>query len=372
MKKCPVNMEKFHKTNPFSAKIIDRHELTKPGSTKKTFHLELDLTGADLPFVPGDSVGIYPHNSARAAQRTLSSLGLDEETPIVNPRDAKSYSALSFFQTKVNLFRVTSSLVNALLPFCKQGITIENPGNETLFTLFEKLMPSKEALAHILPFLAPLLPRFYSVASSPLLSPNRLDLTVGVVDFDQGGEKHLGVTSEFLCYTAELENTPIPLYLQKARDFHLPDEKDANLIMIGPGTGVAPFRAFIQERHTREDRGKNWLFFGERQRKYDFLYENFWNEHVAQGNLHLETAFSRDQQEKIYVQHKLLENSKNLWQWIDEGAYLYICGDAKQMAKQVLETLTSITADHGSMSVEKARESLREMKKNHRLLLDIY
>lgn len=363
-------METPDKTKPFPATLLHRERLTKEGSTKETFHVELCIKEANLDFAPGDSIGIFPLNPSRLVERTLKALSLSSDHELQDPRSGETFAAFPFFQKKVNLFRVTTPLIRALAPFCREELPPAE--TETLFTLLERSRPGNGAWQSILPFLSPLLPRFYSIASSPLLSPHRIDLTVGLLSFRQGGEEFRGIASEFLCYGAEKEETPIPLYVQKSRDFRVPEDKEANLIMIGPGTGVAPFRAFMQERHARGDAGKNWLFFGERHRAHDFLYEDFWHAHVSRGALLLDTAFSRDQGEKVYVQHRLKEKSKELWRWMEEGAYLYICGDAKQMAKEVLEALTEIAQSQGALTHEAARDKIRELKKQGRLLLDVY
>jgi sulfite reductase (NADPH) flavoprotein alpha-component len=180
------------------------------------------------------------------------------------------------------------------------------------------------------------------------------------------------VGSHFLCHQAAIESTPIPIYVQPSNHFTLPEDPATPIIMIGPGTGIAPFRAFLQERIASQAPGLNWLFFGERNQATDFYYADFWLELEKQGRLRLDLAFSRDQKEKIYVQHKLLEQKKSIWNWIEKGAMLYVCGDAEEMAKDVEWALKEIVQEEGKMIEEDARKFLKTMRAEKRYLLDVY
>jgi sulfite reductase (NADPH) flavoprotein alpha-component len=215
----------------------------------------------------------------------------------------------------------------------------------------------------------PLLPRLYSVASSKLAQNETLDLTVALFSWMQGDEKRYGVASHFLCHLAEVDQTAIPLFVQPAHHFRLPEDHHTDIIMVGPGTGIAPFRAFMQERQYHGAKGNHWLFFGERNRKSDYFYEHEWKGHE---NLKVDAAFSRDQKEKIYVQHRMLENGKELYEWLENGAHLYLCGDAQEMAKDVEKTLHQILCTYGQKSELEAKEHLRELKKAGKFQLDVY
>ncbi len=186
------------------------------------------------------------------------------------------------------------------------------------------------------------------------------------------GKLRYGVGTHFLCDRAEIETTEVPLYLQPSHGFKLPSDPNASIILVGPGTGIAPYRAFLQERLYKKTQGRNWLFFGERHRKHDFYYADFWLSLEKQGRLRLDLAFSRDGARKIYVQHRMWENRKDLWEWIEEGAFFYVCGDAKEMAKDVEAMLQKIAADQGGLSEEDARRKIKELRAQKRYLADVY
>jgi len=214
------------------------------------------------------------------------------------------------------------------------------------------------------------MPRFYSIASSPKKDPLHLHLTVAYVCYEKNGRKRCGIGSHYLCEEVD-KTTPISLYIQNAEHFALPGT-DKPIIMIGPGTGIAPFRAFLEEREHTNSTSKNWLFFGERNKQTDFYYEEFFNKLIAKNFLKLTTAFSRDKEQKIYVQHKLQEHAKEVYKWLNSGAYLYVCGDAKKMAKDVEKTLLEIIETEGNFSQEKAKEYLSNLRKDKRYIQDVY
>ena len=313
-------MTLIDKSNPFPAKIKERSLLNKAGSTKQTYHLVLDIKGSNLTFKPGDSIAVIPQNDPARVEDALRTLNANPEELIVDPRSQQPMTMRAYLTNKVNLTR--------------------------------------------LPAFAPLLPRFYSVASSPNTHPDEIHLLVALLPD--------GVASPFLCHTAELEITPIPIYLQPAHAFFLPHNPETHIIMIGPGTGIAPFRAFMQERLHTQSPGKNWLFFGERNRASDFFYEDFWTALAAEDRLRLDLAFSRDQEEKCYVQHQMYRQSKELWDWIQEGAHIYVCGDKEKMAKDVDATLQKIAVEQGNLSPEDARLYVRGLRTQKRYLLDVY
>jgi sulfite reductase (NADPH) flavoprotein alpha-component len=240
--------------------------------------------------------------------------------------------------------------------------------NHDLIDFFE-MHPPTLPLQELISYFAPLLPRFYSIASSPLVSPNKVDLLVATFSYKHGAKKRQGLGSDYLCETASMHTTPIHSYLHPTSHFLLPEDPQTPIIMVGPGTGVAPYRAFLQEREMQRATGENWLFFGERNQSHDYFYEVYFESLKKRGFLKLDLAFSRDQKEKIYVQHRLLEKGAQIWKALSSGAYFYVCGDAHQMAKDVTAALSSIIENHGKEDPKTYMKTLRTEK---RLLLDVY
>jgi len=216
------------------------------------------------------------------------------------------------------------------------------------------------------------MPRLYSIASSPLKTPTQIHLTVAVVRYTTNQRKRYGVCSTFLADRVILNDTAIPVFVTDSH-FKLPEDRSKDVIMVGPGTGIAPFRAFTQELAAKPGPGRAWLFFGDQHSKTDFLYEEEWAHFLSSGILtRLDTAFSRDQEKKVYVQDKMRESSKELWNWLNKGAYFYVCGDAKKMAKDVDQALHEIIAKEGSLSPEEAILFVKQLKKDRRYQRDVY
>jgi len=354
----------YNRSHPYIARIKERSLLTASGSTKQTYHLSLDLSSGPLSFVPGDSVAILPENDPKVVGEILKNAKLDAETEILDPKTKTPLSLRLFLKTKANLTKIHPRLLALLkVPSAsKDQHVVDLVSHSTASTY----TPQELADA-----LLPLMPRFYSIASSSNMHPGEIHLTVSAISYLVEGKLRQGVASHFLCHEAKIESTPIPLYIQPSNGFALPSP-DASIILIGPGTGVAPFRAFLQERLISQAKGRNWLFFGERHRASDFYYEPFFQELVKRHFLRLDTAFSRDQPEKIYVQHKLLEHSAFIWDWLQTGAYLYVCGNAEFMAKDVDLALRQIVGQHGNLDGENATLYLRQLRQEKRYLLDVY
>lgn len=368
--------------NPFFAKIKERSLLTKPGSTKKTFHLVLDLKGAELVFKPGDSIGVFAHNDLLLVERFLQAMGKTGKEGVICPRTQESISLLEFLSKRANLAKLTSGFIKLvkeisphekklegllenrehLLGYCRQNDPLD---------FLEEFSHLSFPLDRLVAQFSPLLPRFYSVASSLKTYPGEVHLTVALTSFLHKGDVRYGVASHFLCNLATF-STEVPIYVQPTPHFILPEEGRAPIIMVGPGTGVAPFRAFMQERRSTNAKGKNWLFFGERNRHLDFFYEDFWHDLCSQNKLRLDTAFSRDQKEKVYVQHKMIERGQLLWEWLQEGAYFYVCGEADPMAKEVEAALLHIIQQQGSLTEESAKNYIRGLRHEKRYLSDVY
>lgn len=339
----------YSRTNPYIARIKDRFLLTGPTSTKKTYHISLDIEGSNLPFQVGDSIGVLPTNDPDLIDQILHKLNATGQEEIFDHRSKTTLPFRDFLLHKANINKIPKTTQN-LLEFVEHN----------------KLSP-----AELCKPLLPLLPRFYSIASSPKVFPDEIHLTVAHLRYLSNGQTYFGVGSHFLCERAEVEATPVPIYVQPSNHFTLPNP-EASIILIGPGTGIAPFRAFLQERLATQAPGLNWIFFGERNRASDFYYSDFFTELEKQGRIRLDLAFSRDQAEKVYVQHKMLQNKKSFWDWIQQGCYIYVCGDAEEMAKDVDAALQRIAHEEGHMSEEDARKFIKALRMEKRYLLDVY
>lgn len=320
----------YKEDNVIIASIKERYCLN-PGSEKETYHLVLDLNDSRLDYAVGDCLGIYPENDPFHVNQLIESLNASGNE-LVEDRKGASYLLKDFLLKKAGLHRLPSE---------------------------EKLTPN--AFCKALP---PLLPRFYSIASSKHMVGNEAHLTVRLID---------GTCSHYLCKRAPIGVPLVPVFHHPSRQFSLSSGSfDKSIIMIGPGTGIAPFRGFMQERISKNSTANNWLFFGERYSHTDFYYKSFWEQLISERKLQLDCAFSRDQSERIYVQHKMLEKSAQLWNWIKEGAYLFVCGDASKMAKDVDKALHSIVEKEGNLSPTETKNFIKELKKTYRYQRDVY
>ncbi|MEZ5315085.1 MAG: hypothetical protein R3E91_02595 [Chlamydiales bacterium] len=322
--------------NLFLARIKDRVRLN-PGSEKETYHIVVDLQGSGIQYSVGDCLGVYPENDPFYVKAIVEALG-----------DPSLYH---FFLKEVNLHRIPKKLLG------------EYPD---LLTLVRDQKIEFNSLKNSL---LPLLPRFYSIASSNSRVNNEAHLTVALSKNPPESPSPWGTCSHYLCRRAPLEKAVLPIFHQPSRHFFLPPESiNAPIIMIGPGTGVAPFRGFMQERTNKN----NWLFFGERHEKTDYYYRSFWEDLKDREHLRIHCAFSRDQQEKIYVQDKMMENGREIWEWLKAGAYVFVCGDASKMAKDVHHALERIIQVESKKNLETAKSYLKNLKINRRYQRDIY
>lgn len=368
--------------NPATVVIKERYALTKAGSTKQVYHVTLDLKETSFPFKVGDSIAIFPQNDPQDVERMLAAMHAQGDERIVEPRSQEQMDVRRFLTYKANLVRLSSGFIKLyspqkselhalLLPENKSQLTQFIQEHETLdFLLAHRHMrvPLQELCAQF----SPMLPRFYSVASSPALIPSEVHLTVALTAYPHRDAMRYGVASHFLCHLAQENHTPIPVYVQPAHHFTLPSDETTPIIMIGPGTGVAPFRAFLQERLHRGASGKNWLFFGDRHRASDYYYQEYWEDLASRGALKLDVAFSRDQEHKIYVQHMMHAQAQELFAWLEAGAHFYVCGDAHRMAKDVDSMLHTIVQSQGSMSPDSAKAYVKSLRANKRYLADVY
>lgn len=376
----------YSKDTPFLARLKERCRVDKPGSTKPTFHVSLDIEGSGIAWRPGDSIGVLPSHSDERVTSLLQLLELDKALLVPFTRYG-TVKLVDAFKHHINLNKITKKAAlalaettddfgvrNALETLCLDPATFkQDPRFMSLEAFIKAFKPTAEHTLKLLDLLPPLLPRFYSIASSPKKAPGHIDLLIAPVGHDSTSIAMKGVASDFLCETAEIKSTPIPIFIQKSAHFYLPSCPSTPLIMIGPGTGIAPFRAFLQERHSMGASGENLLFFGERHSAYNYTYQDYIQALEKEGFIKAFTAFSRDGKNKRYVQHLMLEQAKDLFEQIDShGAHIYICGDAKMMAKQVRETLITIISQEGKLPLEEAHMYLKALIKNKRLRMDVY
>lgn len=367
-------MSEGKKAEWFLSSVIERKRLNHVLSQKETYHIALDLKGSSIKYEVGDCLKILPYNNSEDVNTILKILGLGG-SEIVFDGEGKEWTIESFLTTQANLQKVTKKLFTAIVRSsdCFEEhflLKVENKEalkeyleSTSLLTLLIENRPTLTA-EQLASLLLPLMPRYYSIASSMHHVKDEAHLTVSAV----------GVASDYLCKHVELFDSTIKIAHHKSSHFGLSKEsRDKPIIMIGPGTGIAPFRGFLQERVALAASPENWLFFGERSSAHDFYYREYLEELQSSGLLKLETAFSRDTSEKVYVQDKLYENKKELWHWLDKkGAYLFVCGDKNNMAKAVDDTLQRIVSEEGGMSLLEAKEYLHGLKEAKRIMRDVY
>jgi sulfite reductase (NADPH) flavoprotein alpha-component len=375
---------RYTRANPFPARLVVNRRLSGPESEKDTRHFEVDLTGWGLSFEVGDSLAVYPCNDPELVDEIIHTLGTtgDEQAPRPRGEPTTFREALlrdySITQPTPKFLRAVAERASAaptlkylLAPDRKHDLETYLWGMEIVDFLSEH--PSARfAPEEFVTLLTKLQPRLYSVASSLRAYPDQVHFIVDVVRYESHGRIRKGVCSSFLAERAD--DAPVPVFPSVAKHFHLPEDPETPIIMIGPGTGVAPFRAYLQERKATGAKGKNWLFFGAQHERCDFAYGDEFNAFLKEGLLtRLDCAWSRDQAQKIYVQHKMTENAAEIWKWIDaEGAYFFVCGDARRMAKDVDATLRKIVQEQGGKNVEQANEYVEKLKNEKRYKRDVY
>ena len=369
----------YNKSNPYSSKLLINRLMTE-GSDKETRHFELSLIGSGLSYDPGDSLGVLPLNCSNVVDQLLKSVGFtgneelvveDEKLTLTNALQKKfACTVLSKIQIKKFNEFANSSKLDELLKLENKEALIDYMWGRELIDLFIEYPQSGMSVESFVGLLRPMPPRLYSIASSISAHPEEVHLTVAVVKYDSHGRKRKGVCSSYL---AERVGDSIPCYFHPNKNFKLPEDGNTPIIMVGPGTGIAPFRAFIEERKVSGALGKNWLFFGDRSQKTDYLYGSEWESYLKDGLIsELDLAWSRDQDEKVYVQHKMLEKGKVLWDWLENGAIFYVCGDASRMAKDVDKALRTIAQEEGAMSEDDSALWIKKLQKDKRYLKDVY
>jgi len=370
----------YSKKNPFSAPVFEKILLHGKGSKRQTLHIELSTENAPgLEYEPGDAAGVLPVNSVELIGEVLAETGLNAgEIVTVNGSKKNLEEAL---YRDVELSKITVDVVARYLAIAP---------DEKLQKLSEDSEKFKEYLdgrdivdlLHDFPYdidaenlikiLRPLQPRYYSISSSPKAFPGELHLTVGVVNYENAGREKRGTCSTFLSEVG-VEDEKVPVFIESNPGFRLPEDDETPIIMVGAGTGIAPYRAFVQHRELADKPGKSWLFFGNRNFETEFLYQTEWHDFLKTGALtNMDVAFSRDGDKKVYVQDRLLEKAPEVYKWLEEGAHFYICGDMKNMARHVQDTLVKIVEKEGIMSKEHAQEYVNNLEKDRRLQLDVY
>ncbi|MFP4166103.1 MAG: assimilatory sulfite reductase (NADPH) flavoprotein subunit [Opitutales bacterium] len=378
----PEKEVKYSRSNPFHAKLKERALLNGRGSSKETIHLEFELNGSGLSYEVGDALAVIPHNADDVVDAVLEATQLDPtESVEMKEGEFPLREALSEWLdiTGVSLpvLRRYNEIaqnkdLEKLLQTDNEAKAQEYLQDRELIDVLHDFPASSINGDTLVSILRKLPPRLYSIASSPKAHPGEVHLTVGVVRFDSYGRQRKGVCSTYLADLIQ-EGDTTPVYIAPNKNFKLPKDPDTPIIMVGPGTGIAPFRAFLEERKATGAQGRNWLFFGEQHYLTDFLYQLEWQEYLKEGVLtRLNVAFSRDQKEKLYVQDRLLENSKDVYAWLEEGASFYLCGDATRMAVDVDNALHEIIRNEGGLNKEDAAAYVKKLKSEKRYLRDVY
>jgi len=379
----------YSRKRPYLAELTKHESLTQPGSLKDTRHFVLQLGDSGLNYTPGDSLGAFGQNPPDLVDEVIQLLEFPPESPVKNGA-GRATTLHETLLRDYTLNRANRKIMAALSERVPQGEQrnrlmeiVDNSEvlGEYIYTrdyvdILKEFDEARfEAPENFLAHLSAITPRLYSIASCLAAHPGEAHLCISVVRYETHGRKKKGLASGFFADHAAMFVKNIPVYVQESRTFRLPKDGATDIIMCGPGTGIAPFRAFLEQRILDGATGRNWLIFGEQHRATDFLYGEEFLEMQRKGKLHrLDVAFSRDQERKVYVQHRLLENAKELWSWLQAGAYFYVCGDAHRMAKDVHQTLIEIAKNEGGLSPEAAAEyvNVTLMRTERRYLRDVY
>jgi sulfite reductase (NADPH) flavoprotein alpha-component len=379
----------YSRKNPFLAELVRHDRLTKEDSSKDTRHFVLSLAGSGLTYTPGDSLGVFGRHSPELVEEVIGLLGFNGGAEVNDPKGQPTTLRQALLRD-YTVNRANRKMMAALAERVPQGEQrnrlMEIVDNNDLLSEYidsrdyvDILKEFNEARfaspAAFLAQLSPVVPRLYSIASSLQAHPGEAHLCITVVRYQTHGRAKKGLASGFFADHSDMFVKNIPVYVQESRSFRLPKDGSRDIIMCGPGVGLAPFRAFLEQRALDGATGRNWLFFGEQRQATDFLYGDELLEYQRKGKLHrLDLAFSRDQAHKIYVQHRMLEQARELWSWLQNGACFYVCGDARHMAKDVHQALIEIAQKQGGLSAEAAAEyvNVTLMKTEKRYLRDVY
>ena len=371
----------FGKKNPFPAKIVENYNLNGEDSAKETRHVSLSLEGSGLEYEAGDAVAIIPQNKAELVDAFITKLGFAADATVIGA-DGAEKTLKEAMTTDYDIVKITKVLAESLIPFSAKAdelkALIEDAkafddycwGRDLLdvVTDYELTFADPQTFLGALKKIAH---RLYSISSSPHAHPGEVHVTVGRVTYEKEGRMRYGVCSDYLACTPEGQE--LKVFMHANKNFRPPADLSKDAIMVGPGTGIAPFRAFIEDRIAKKAPGRNWLFFGDQKCSCDFLYSETMDAWIKDGSLHrLDTAFSRDQAEKIYVQNRMIEQGEELFAWLEGGASFFVCGDASRMAKDVDTALHKVIEVHGKMSADDAAAYVKKLKSEKRYQRDVY
>jgi sulfite reductase (NADPH) flavoprotein alpha-component len=360
----------YSRTKPYAALLLTSRNLNAPGSGKQVHHVEFDLAGSGLAYEAGDALGVIPHNCPAQVAEVLAALGCDGEEGVAAP-DGSTVPLRRALTEFYDLGKPSNDLLAHYAPTGGGGGTAV-----ALHHVVDVLLSRPEVRITPADFgrvLKKLQPRLYSISSSPKAHAGQVHLTVGAVRYEKDGRPRKGVCSTFLADRAQPGATRVGIYVHSNKAFRPPANGDTPMIMVGPGTGIAPFRAFLADRHASGAKGRNWLFFGDQRAATDFLYREELATLIRDGVLtRLDTAFSRDQAEKIYVQQRMVENASELYAWLEQGAHFYVCGDASRMAKDVDVALHQVIERAGGKTPEQAAAYVQALKAAKRYARDVY
>lgn len=374
-----IHTSPYTKEAPLTATLSVNQKITGRNSEKDVRHIEIDLGDSGLRYQPGDALGVWYQNDPQLVKELVELLWLKGDEPVtVEGKTLPLSEALQWhFELTVNTATIVENYATltrseSLLPLVGDKAQLQQYAAATPIVDMVRFSPTQLDAEALIGLLRPLTPRLYSIASSQAEVESEVHVTVGVVRYEIEGRARAGGASSFLADRVE-EDGEVRVFIEHNDNFRLPANPETPVIMIGPGTGIAPFRAFMQQRAADGAQGKNWLFFGNPHFTEDFLYQVEWQSYVKEGLLtRIDLAWSRDQQQKIYVQDKLREQGAELWRWINDGAHIYVCGDANRMAKDVENTLLEVIAEYGAMDAEAADEFLSELRVERRYQRDVY
>jgi sulfite reductase (NADPH) flavoprotein alpha-component len=374
-----LNVVEYNKKFPFKASLLVSQKITGRDSVKDIRHIEVSLQDSGIQYQAGDALGVWFNNDAQLVEELLELLAIDKNESI-----KLAEQSLTIFDALIEKLELTLSYptfakaYNEYAASDELAAKLEDKAVLRVYLAERQIIdvvrdyPAKLSAQQLVDALRPMAPRLYSIASSQAEVEDEVHLTVAVVEYDAHGYRHQGGASGFLAKRLE-EGGEVRVFVEKNDNFRLPENPDTPVIMIGPGTGIAPFRAFMQQREADEAQGKNWLFFGNPNYTQDFLYQVEWQRFVKDGVVDkVSLAFSRDQEEKVYVQHRLLEQGAEVYQWLQDGAHIYVCGDADHMAKDVNDALMSIVQLHGDKNTEQAEQYIMELRRAKRYQKDVY
>lgn len=379
----PENVEVvYSRTNPYKAEVLDNINLNGRGSNKETHHLELSLEGSGLIYEPGDCLGIFPVNDGALVDLLLDQTKWNPEEIVTVNKQGDTRHLRDALLQDFEITVLTKALIKQVAQLSTNEALQELLENDSqlkaylqgrdLIDLIRDFGSWGNSAQEFVSVFRKMPPRLYSISSSLLANPEEVHLTIGAVRYEAHGRERKGVCS-ILCAERIKSGDSLPIFIQHNKNFKLPTNPDVPIIMVGTGTGIAPFRSFLQERAELGAQGKSWVFFGDQHFVTDFLYQTEWQKWLKDGMLtKMDLAFSRDTDEKIYVQNRMLQHSKELFDWLEEGAFLYICGNKRTVGIDVHQTLLEIIKNEGSISHEKAEEYLANLKQQKRYQRDVY